>query len=144
MRVDAGKTAPHSIDGTTMTLTLDVAPEVERALAAKAARAGLPLGEFLRRLIERVAFDEFDEVGASANGKAAAPPAQPTAQPIQFSDDRETRNAQIRALFHAPPEVIEATLRGRRSDGALLRRVTGGRRRTHGDDHGAAGRTFPR
>ena len=94
-----------------MTLTLDVAPEVERALAAKAARAGLPLGEFLRRLIERVAFDEFDEVGASANGKAAAPPAQPTAQPIQFSDDRETRNAQIRALFHAPPEVIEATLR---------------------------------
>ena len=90
-----------------MTLTLDVAPEVKRALSDKAARAGLPLGEYLRRLIERAA---FDEEGAPANGKAAASPAQPMAQPIQFSDDRETRNAQLRALVQAPPEVFAATM----------------------------------
>ena len=83
-----------------MTLNLDLAPEVERALSNKASHAGLPLDEYLRRVVERAAFEEN-----GANGKA------PPAQPIQFSHDRVTRNAQILALAQASPEVIEATMR---------------------------------
>ena len=88
-----------------MTLILDLAPEVERALSNKASHAGLPLDEYLRRVVERAAFEENGGNGKSPQVKA------PPAQPIEFSHDRATRNAQILALAQASPEVFEATMR---------------------------------
>lgn len=76
-----------------MTLTIEIAPEKEDLLRAKAAQHGVPLSELLRGVVENY---------ADAAAKTAAP--------VVFSQDRQTRNAQLRALLHAPAEVRVATL----------------------------------
>lgn len=92
-----------------MTRTLELRPEIESRLQIKATQAGLSLDDYLAELVERDAIEGSTppvESEEQSEGQS-----QSAAQPIVLSSDRETRNAQIRALVNAPLAVREATLR---------------------------------
>jgi hypothetical protein len=74
--------------------TRELPLEVGRVLAAKAHRAGVAAADYIVRVLAEDAHAEKET----------------PATPVVFSHDRQTRNAQIRALLHAPSEVRAATL----------------------------------
>lgn len=73
-------------------------PELEARLSERAAAFGVPLDAYAVEVLQEVLRRDIS--------------AQPVAsrQPVAFSSERETRNAQIRALLHAPADVRSATL----------------------------------
>ncbi len=54
-----------------MSVTINLRPEVERQLTARAAQSGLTLEEFLQQLAERAIVEDETE---RKNGAASAPP----------------------------------------------------------------------
>lgn len=77
-----------------MTLTIEIAPETESRLAAKAGEQGLSLSEYARRLLEQEAAGATNGHGVNGNGHGVAPPVETaSAKP-----DRATRQAATRAL----------------------------------------------
>ena len=67
-----------------MTLTLELAPEIERALEEKAERAGVPLTDYAARLLTEDAAQGVAQNGATngANGQNA--PEKPRKTPAEI------------------------------------------------------------
>lgn len=76
-----------------MTLTLDFPPEMESQLQTLAGQRGTSIEEMALQVLAAGLHEMRDE-----------------SAPVVFSQDRQTRNAQIRALLRAPAAVRAATL----------------------------------